>query len=103
MRGARRAGKMAFDLVGEIVDVDDGGLDPGRGQPVEHVVEQRLAADGDERLRHALGERAHADAVAGRQDHGGARDSRSGRTRHQTHRRNLERIRELCAVKSTEI
>jgi len=65
---------MALDLVGEMMDVDDGGLDAGRGQAVEHIVEQRLASDRDQRLGRAICERPHADAVAGRQNHGGARD-----------------------------
>ena len=46
------AGEMALDLVGEMMDVDHGGLDAGRRQPVEHVIDQRLAADRDQRLRH---------------------------------------------------
>ncbi len=106
--------EMAFDLLGEVMDVDHGGLDPGRGQPVEHVVEQWLSADRDERLRHALSDGTHADAVAGGQNHGGARN---GRARDRgvrdngardsgsggTHHRNLGRIGKVCAAKSTEI
>ncbi len=37
--------EMALDLVGEVMHVDHRALDAGVGQPVEHVVDQRLAAD----------------------------------------------------------
>ncbi len=80
--GRPPAGEMALDLIGEMMDVDDGGLDAARGQAIEHVVEQRLAAHRDERLGRAIGERTHANAVPGRQNHGGARDGGSGRARH---------------------
>ena len=96
---ARRppAGDMALDLVGEMMDIDDGGLDAGRGQAIEHIVEQRLAADCDEGLGRAIGERTHAHAVAGRQDHGGARDNGSESARHC----DLERIKRVCSANST--
>ena len=38
--------------VGEVMHIDHRALDAGVGQPVEHVVDQRLAADCDQRLRH---------------------------------------------------
>ena len=44
MAGARRALQVLLDQVGLVVHVDDGALDAGRGQPVEHVIDQRLAA-----------------------------------------------------------
>ena len=48
----RAAGlQMRLDPVGEMVDVDDGRLDAGRGEAVEAMVDQRAAADLDERLR----------------------------------------------------
>ena len=91
------AGDMVLDLVGEMMDVDDRSLDAGRGQAVEHIVEQRLAADRDQRLGRAIGERPHAHAVAGRQNHGGARDDGSESARHY----DLERIKRVCSAKST--
>ena len=33
--------------------VDDRALDAGVGEPVEHVIDQRLAGDRHQRLRHA--------------------------------------------------
>jgi hypothetical protein len=83
------SGKVTLDLIGEVMNVDDGGVDAGRGQAIEHVVEQRLAADSDERLGRAIGERPHANAVAGRQDHGAARNRGSESARHC----HLERIK----------
>ena len=50
MRGFFRAGEMRLDLVGEIMDVDDRLFEAGLGEPVEHMVDQGFAADGDERL-----------------------------------------------------
>ncbi len=101
---ARRppSGEVTLDLIGEVMNVDDGGLDADRGQAIEHVVEQRLAADGDERLGRAIGERTHAHAVAGRQDHGGARDSGSGSARH-CHLGHLELIKRVCSVHPTRM
>src|ERR1043166_126044 len=49
-RGAGGGGEMALDLVGEVMDVDHRALDALLGQPVEHVIDQRLAADLDQRL-----------------------------------------------------
>ena len=59
-------------LVGEVVHVDHRALDAGFGQTVEHVVDQRLAADFDQRLGPPVGERAHARAEAGGKHHGAA-------------------------------
>ena len=67
--------QMALDLVGQVMHVDDRALDAGVGQPVEHVVDQRLAADLDQRLRNLAVERAHARAEPGRQHHGAARSA----------------------------
>ena len=47
---AGAAGEVPLDLVGEVMDVHHRALDPLLGEAVEHVVEQRLAADLDERL-----------------------------------------------------
>ena len=65
--------EMAFDLVGEVMHVDDRALDAGVGQPVEHVIDQRLAADLDQRLGDLAVVGAHARAEPGGQHHGAAR------------------------------
>ena len=65
--------EVALDLLGEVMHVDHRALDAGFRQPVEHVIDQRLAADLDQWLRHFVGERAHAGAEARRQHHGVAR------------------------------
>ena len=51
--GALRAREVPLDLVGEIMHVDHRALDAGCGQPVEHMIDQRLAGDRHQRLRHA--------------------------------------------------
>ena len=43
--------QMRLDEVGEVMDVDDRRPDPGLLDPVEGVVEERAAADGDQGLR----------------------------------------------------
>ena len=68
--GALAAGQVAFDLVGEMVHVHDCALDPLRGEAIEHVIDQRLAADRNERLGHMPVERPHARAQPRRQHHG---------------------------------
>ena len=45
-------------------------VDAHIGEPVEHVIDQRLAADRDQRLRQRVGQRTHAFAEARRQHHG---------------------------------
>ena len=40
--------------------VDDGSLDAGAGEPVEHMVDERPPGKRHERLRHAQGQGAHA-------------------------------------------
>ena len=64
------AGKTFLELIGEIVHVDHCCLHTRAGQPVEHMVDERAPGKRHERLRHAQGERSHALAAAGRQDHG---------------------------------
>ena len=49
--GRRRRREMRLDEVGEVMDVDDRRPDPGLLDPVEGVVEERAAADVDQRLR----------------------------------------------------
>jgi hypothetical protein len=69
--GAR--GEVMRDLVGVPVCVDDNMLNARVLQPVERVVEQRAAAERQERLGRRLCQRAHSRAEPGREQHGGAR------------------------------
>ena len=70
---------MLDDLVGQIMHVDHGFADAGVGELVEHMVEQRLAGHAHQRLRHVVGQRAHAQAETGGEDHGfGGRDGHFG-------------------------
>ena len=48
--GAR--GEMPLELFGEVMHVDHRALDARFRQAVEHVIDQRLAADLDQGLRH---------------------------------------------------
>jgi hypothetical protein len=52
------------------VHIDDGFVDAGIGQLVEHVIEQRTARHLHQRLRHPVRQGAHAQAEAGGEDHG---------------------------------
>src|SRR5258705_548777 len=54
-RGA--GGEMGDDLLGSIIGVDDDRLDLGVGEPVYRMIEQGAAADANERLGHAVGDR----------------------------------------------
>ena len=71
--GRCAAGEVALDLVGEMMDVDHRALDALLGEPVEHVVDQRLAADRDQRLGQLAVERPHARAEPGGEHHGAFR------------------------------
>ena len=62
---ARR--QMPLQRVSEIMHVDHGALDAGFGQAVERVIDQRLAADLHQRLRHVAVVGPHARAKTGRQ------------------------------------
>ena len=69
------AGKVPLDRVGEMMHVHHRALDAGLREAVEHVIDQRLAADLHQRLRDLPVERTHARAEARRQHHGAARDA----------------------------
>ena len=58
------------DLVGQVMHVDHGLADAGAGELVQHVIEQRLAGHAHQRLRHMVGQRAHAQTETGGKDHG---------------------------------
>ncbi|MNE20011.1 hypothetical protein D3C80_1131130 [compost metagenome] len=70
-RRAGAAGQMVFQPVGEPVDVDHGVGDARVGQPVEDVVDQRLAADFDQGLGPVVRQGPHPRAEPGSEDHGG--------------------------------
>jgi hypothetical protein len=54
-------------------------LTPAAGELVEHVIEQRLAGHAHQRFWHVVGQRAHAHAETGGEDHGfGGRDGHCG-------------------------
>ena len=69
-RGRLRVRDVIDDLVGQIMHVDDGLADAGVGELVEHVIEQRLARHAHQRLWHPVGQRPHAQAETGGEDHG---------------------------------
>jgi len=69
---------MRLDLSGEVMNVDDRLLDTGLRQSIERMVEHRLAADLNQRLRQRIGNRAHALPEAGRQHDRPADRRRSG-------------------------
>ena len=63
--------QVCLQRVGEIMDVDHRALDSGRTQPIEHMIEQRLARHLDQRLRPRRRQRAHPLAQAGGHHHRG--------------------------------
>ena len=67
------ARKVLRHLVGEVMHVDDGFFDAGVGETIEHMVNERFARDPHQRLRHRVGQRAHACAESGGQHHGATR------------------------------
>ena len=62
--------QMRFQAVGEGVDVDHRDLDTDLRQAIEHMVDQRPAADLDQRLGPVVGQGAHTGAQTGGQHHG---------------------------------
>ena len=63
--GRRLAPCPGFDLFGQMVDIDNGAFAMRRAQAVEAIVDDCLAVHLDERLRQAVGERAHPHAEPG--------------------------------------
>ena len=61
---------MMDDLLRQIVHIDDGFVGPGIGELVEDMIQQRTPGDTNQRLRHPVGQRAHAHAEAGCEYHG---------------------------------
>ena len=70
--------QMRLQRVGQIMDVDHGAPDSGAAQPIEDMVDQRLAGDADQRLGPRGGERAHPLAQAGRHHHRHLRHAPAG-------------------------
>jgi hypothetical protein len=68
------AREMRFHGVGQLVDVDHHFLHARSTQPVENVVEKRLAGDFDDRLGARSGKRPHPLPEAGGHDHRRTRD-----------------------------
>ena len=64
---ARARRKMPLQRVGEMVHVDHRALDAGVGQPVERVVDQRFAAERDQRFGDVAVVRPHPRAQPRRQ------------------------------------
>ena len=73
--------EVVLDLVGEVMDVDDGALDSLLGEAIEHVVDQCLAANRDQRLGEAAIEGPHACTQSGGEHHGPLRWGRDWRNR----------------------
>ena len=71
-RGLARR-QMRFELVGEGMNIDHGGLDPRIDQTVKRVVDQGAAGNHDQGLGPVVGQGPHAHAEAGGQHHGGFR------------------------------
>ena len=59
------------DLLAEMMDVHDDIADAMGDQSIQRALEQGAAGHGNQRLGHGVGQRPHALAAAGRQDHGG--------------------------------
>ena len=68
MCGRCRGARWRSRMIGEMMHVDHDAFDAGIGQAVEQIVDQRLAADFDQRLRDMSVIGPHARAQAGRQD-----------------------------------
>ena len=62
------------DLIGQIMHIDDGLGDTGGSQLVQHMIEQRLAGNLHQRLRHGVGQRPHAQTKTSGEDHGFGRN-----------------------------
>ncbi len=90
LKALRPVPEMRLERVGEIMDVDHDLLDARRAEPVEAMVEQRLAGHLDQRLGPGRGQRAHALAEPGGHHHRGLR--------HLAARHRPERERTALAV-----
>ena len=71
---AGMGGKVGFNLIGQVVDIDHDSPDPGFTQLIEHVIDQRRSRHFDQRLGAVGGQRHHPRALARGHDHRGVRD-----------------------------
>src|ERR1700730_6435498 len=62
--------EMPLDQIGKVMDVYDNALDLLLRQPVERIIDEGLAGDLDQWLRHLLVERLHARSQPGSERHG---------------------------------
>ena len=69
--------QVLLHLVGEVMNIDDRALNSGPCEPVQHMVDERLARDLHQRFRNCIRERTHARAEPGCQNHGAARNDLS--------------------------
>ena len=75
--GSLATAEMLFDLLGQIMHIDDRTCNAGRGEPVEHMVDQRPPGEPHQGLWQELGQRAHPLALSGGQNEC-ARDALGG-------------------------
>jgi len=69
---------MRFDLIGEMMDIDDGRLDARCGAVVQRVIDQAPAGDLNQWLGRLQRQRPHARAQPRRKHHGDAWDAVCG-------------------------
>ena len=62
-------GEMRFDLISQMMHVDDRRADSGERKTIEKMIDHRLAADLDERLGDRLRQRPHPHAAPRRKNH----------------------------------
>ena len=67
---AHEMGRVIDDLLAQVMHVDDRLADAGVAELVKHMVKQRTARDGNQRFRHPVRQRPHAQAQACSEDHG---------------------------------
>src|SRR5262245_22209876 len=67
---ALAAREMRLEPIGVMVDVNDSLIDARRGEAIEHMIDECLSAERDERFGKLIGERPHARAEARREHHG---------------------------------
>ncbi len=68
--GGVAGGEVGLDLVGVPEGVHHDAFHSGCGEPVERVIQQGAAAEGQQRLGGAVGQRTHAGAQPGGEHHG---------------------------------
>src|SRR5262245_60299074 len=66
--------KMPLQLFGKVMHVDDRALDADVSEPIEYVINKRLAGNLDQRFRRRIGQGPHARAQPGSQNHGATRN-----------------------------